>query len=839
MLVFLLRKVAIPKNHQINCVSWNHKKDWIACGCKDGTLKLLLFETDDTGINKLKLNQTFSEHTTSIEYISWNQILENFITVDSNNTIILWNFHHKYWYSEILDEKQEKIYDLKWDYEGKRFAILYSDMIIVFNTELIRLWEVECRQKLLCFTWKYDNKSIIFCTKKGLVQVYQSGSIIREFQLKFKEIFDNSILGIQWIYASDRYTLVFTSPNGKVQFMKSEFDNNPLIVDIGIHIKDFQFNPQGTIIAFLGTLKKSSDNNENNVILFYTNRGKFAQRITFTGYNCGEISWNSNGTRIAVAVDNIIYIAAICFSQKFCFLDDTLVFVNHKNSSACVTFYNTKLSENFSKEISDVCQIKSCSDVCAIINRTEDQRGKFCIYINNSIGHLLDTAYTDIEPLSVSMNNYLIFICSRELVFMWQFRASDDVNRLDLIKLKHQKAFQKLVFHIDDITLTNIGDKYNTNQNTSQDCITSCTTSNDYLFISKENGLIHIFEINPLKLVAKYSIKFTIQNMYVNCDTSMLTIISMDNELRILKIDKSTFSVITKSAQFEVFERNNVWDFIWATDDSSSFALMEKSKLYIFKYMEPEEPITMVANLCEFNNLVVKTCILEKLLTVNETLPDVLSLHEVKSLKYVKNLIKNVSLKEAFLFAEAHPHVKLWETVIEGALLQTNFSMAEEAAIYANNYSAIQFIKRLNDIDGEQKQKAEILAYYHRFDEAEKVLINMDRKDLAIDMRVRLGDWFKVLKLAQEGGVDHILLTTTWENIGDHYAEKKKWSTAIEYYQLSKSYKKLSFAYYITEDYAKMEELIEQCTYKKRFICLFRKSISICWLNRSCNTFLY
>jgi len=37
-----------------------------------------------------------------------------------------------------------------------------------------------------------------------------------------------------------------------------------------------------------------------------------------------------------------------------------------------------------------------------------------------------------------------------------------------------------------------------------------------------------------------------------------------------------------------------------------------------------------------------------------------------------------------------------------------------------------------------------------RFDEAEQLYHKMDRPDLAIDMRMRLGDWFKVDKLVKE-----------------------------------------------------------------------------------------
>jgi hypothetical protein len=56
------------------------------------------------------------------------------------------------------------------------------------------------------------------------------------------------------------------------------------------------------------------------------------------------------------------------------------------------------------------------------------------------------------------------------------------------------------------------------------------------------------------------------------------------------------------------------------------------------------------------------------------------------------------------------------------------------------------------------KQKAEVSAYFKRFDEAEAIYREIDRKDLAIELRMRLGDWFRVVQLLQSGGGDDALL---------------------------------------------------------------------------------
>lgn len=60
------------------------------------------------------------------------------------------------------------------------------------------------------------------------------------------------------------------------------------------------------------------------------------------------------------------------------------------------------------------------------------------------------------------------------------------------------------------------------------------------------------------------------------------------------------------------------------------------------------------------------------------------------------------------------------------------------------DYQGIQFVKHLQKLDDKAKQRAEVAVYFKRFDEAEQLYHRMDRPDLAVDMRMRLGDWFKV-----------------------------------------------------------------------------------------------
>jgi hypothetical protein len=58
-------------------------------------------------------------------------------------------------------------------------------------------------------------------------------------------------------------------------------------------------------------------------------------------------------------------------------------------------------------------------------------------------------------------------------------------------------------------------------------------------------------------------------------------------------------------------------------------------------------------------------------------------------------------------------------------------------------------VKRLRRLDDKVKQRAEVAVYFQRFDEAETLYRDIDRKDLAIELRMRLGDWLRVVQLVQ------------------------------------------------------------------------------------------
>ena len=78
-----------------------------------------------------------------------------------------------------------------------------------------------------------------------------------------------------------------------------------------------------------------------------------------------------------------------------------------------------------------------------------------------------------------------------------------------------------------------------------------------------------------------------------------------------------------------------------------------------------------------------------------------------------------------------------------------------------------------------------------KFDEAERIYREMDRRDLALQLRANLGDWFKVVNLVQQGGGDDETLAQSWNQIGDYYMEHQMMAKAAMHYAQAKNTKAL------------------------------------------------
>lgn len=54
------------------------------------------------------------------------------------------------------------------------------------------------------------------------------------------------------------------------------------------------------------------------------------------------------------------------------------------------------------------------------------------------------------------------------------------------------------------------------------------------------------------------------------------------------------------SRELSKFERKDVWAMKWASDNPELLAIMEKTRMYVLRGLEPEEPILSSGYICSF-----------------------------------------------------------------------------------------------------------------------------------------------------------------------------------------------------------------------------------------------
>lgn len=82
------------------------------------------------------------------------------------------------------------------------------------------------------------------------------------------------------------------------------------------------------------------------------------------------------------------------------------------------------------------------------------------------------------------------------------------------------------------------------------------------------------------------------------------------------------------------------------------------------------------------------------------------------------------------------------------------------------------------------------------------------------------------------GGGDDTMLTMAWSKIGDYYADRQRWTKALQYYGQAKELEKMVSASYMLEDFSGIERIMQARLYAEHRTALQRTPMS--WLVGQC-----
>lgn len=836
MFIYLSKKIAIPNNARLNCLAWNKEQGYIAVGGSDGMLKVLKLDSGDTKMkglaapSNLSMNQTLEGHSGEVQVIVWNEIHQKLTTSDQYGLIIVWMLYKGSWYEEMINNRNKSVVKgMSWSSDGQKICIVYEDgAIIVGSVDGNRIWGKEMKGvHLSSVQWSPSGKNLLFGLQNGEIHIFDNqGNFTTKLNVQLNNLAVPSTKGIvtlDWYDGKQGQmdencpSLAICYSSGHLQLMRHEYDDSPVIVDTSMKAVCCKWNHNGSIIAVVGSMVLPNENKESNVIQFFSPFGEHIRTLKVPGENISCCVWENNSLRVALAIDSHIYFANIRPDYKWASINNGRVIVYTYNSpnkqGTSICFWDTKKNETHIKELSGLLNLTAYKTYCAAAVRTEDEK-KFKILLFNSIATLIDTKEVDMEPLWLSINSSHVFIASKNNFAVWSFK----IPKLhSSVYSTHRKI---RTFHVDDIPcgVSDVIQDLSTNYTPSKENFPTtdpicCITASDKVFlVARESGIIQHYALPHVTLVLRYSVHSRPYTISLNCDSTRCAVIDISGVLTFRAIEESSeFSLKNRvqSAETSKVERKDVWALCWASDNPSLLATMEKTRMYILRNDEPEEPIISAGYICSFKDLQVRTVLLDEIMKNPEqpTPEQVLDL-EVKSLRDTRELLEKVGISETINFIEDNPHPILWKLLAESALKKLDLTTAETAFARYSNLQGLQLVKRLQNIHSDNLRRAEIAAYLGDYDETERIYLEMERTDLAILLRERLGDWFRVSQLMKIGisGSD-IQYEKTCDSIGDYYVDRQNWKSAQEYYEKSKNVEKELICTYMTEDWENLKIL--------------------------------
>ncbi|KAK9804414.1 hypothetical protein WJX72_011599 [[Myrmecia] bisecta] len=819
MFVYLSKKIAIPNSIKLRCLGWNGNQGWIACGGEGGLLKVLQLDgagqvkeggEGAAGVGNLSMNQSLEGHKEAVVVLAWNDAHGKLTSSDQSGLIIVWILHKGMWFEEMINNRNKSVVrDMRWTADGQKICIVYEDgAIIVGGVDGNRLWGKELELQLALVEWAPDSRRLLFATTSGECHVYDgSGNAITRMQLACMEGYAGAsqIVGLDWYSGLEGYcepgcpSLAICMANGRLQLMRSDTDDACIVIDSGMRATGCKWCHNGAVLAVSGS-SSTEAGHDVSLVQFFAYNGQHLRMLRVPGSGITSMAWEAGSLRLALSVDSHIYFATVRPNYMWAYFADTLVYAYSKpdRPEHCVVFWDLKTSERHAKYVKRLVSIKAAGNYCVLATREEAGQAAFILYL-------------ELEPTHLAMSPTFVVSASASAVYMWQY-STDGRKLTTEMKGDARKGSdeRERVLRIDDTSASPDTSLFSWKASSASaaptnDPIAAVCTSDAWLLVGRQSGTLHRYTLPGLTLAGKHQLRCEPERLALNCDASRMAIVDTAGGLSFYDFSPAGAA----GGEHLAFERKDVWDVVWSSDDPALFAMMEKARMYIFRGLDPEEPVQSSACLCRFHDLEVTAVNMDDVMSSPDgPEPTAVLQFEVRSLRDARKLLETVNLSDASQYIEENAHPRLWRALAEHALSTRNFQAADKAFVRCQDYQGIQFVKHLQRLDSEAKQAAEIAIYFKRFDEAEGLYHGMDRPDLAIDMRMRLGDWFTVEKLVRARGGDDARLALAWNKIGDYYAERHKWQKAITYYSQAANSEALLEALYHVEDYGGLERLM-------------------------------
>ncbi|MCQ2817045.1 MAG: hypothetical protein MJ252_07250 [archaeon] len=837
----LIKKVNISKGEKLNCIDSNKSTNFMAIGGSNGFVQVVNMELEkpkDDDKSKVPLAQALEYHSKTVTIVAWNELFNKLTTCDSTGLMVVWKNQNDKWDTEMINNREVSyITDIKWSKQGQFLCFIYADgHAIVGTVEGNRSWGNDIRNSLYKIEWSPDGSILLLAAEaSNIIILSSSGQQLGELEL-ISDLKEVKISSINWwtnVFSENRSAtlekhLLIAFQNGKICLYDNENDLEPFMFTSNMNpLLKADWHVSGNFLACCGQLK-----GEKHGVSFYSTKGELI-RVVKTPEPILGFCFDDKGSKIALETQTFIYIGLIKQNLKWCYFSDTLVYSYlSEQEHHTLVFWNTKTKKQNLKYVKKMVDLVSFGSFCLISAKINEDN--YLLILSNSIGSPVDNKIINIEPVIMCMNSTHCAITDKHYVYIWQFRGNEQgVENKSItfqgkefaVNLLTKKMMRELCFFIDNNP--NLNDVYNyetfQHKNKSEDPIVAMCMNETYLVITCFSGKTLKFDLLSLTMMERYNMDKKVTKIGLSPSAKYLWVIDEKNFLNIWDLEGTEVGTKRKGEKLN-FEKKEVWDVKWSDQDELTYAFMEKNKLNIMKNSEPEEVLQFNGYLADFSDLNITLVKLEDLLAKpfenNFEVDDIVQRIETRVLRDLRELTKQkVPIEDLYNYVNENSNRKLWELLAKHTMFNLDFNTAEKALIHMNDYMGLVFLQRIKTIDDNNIKKAEIAQFFEDYDQAEAIYNESDRKDLSIAMRLKLGQWDRVINLMKDSGVvqeDNLKLS--YSNYADSYFLKKEYDKAEELYKMADNTEGLINVWFETEEFEKVTNFIEKFPEKSEFL---------------------
>lgn len=779
MFIFLTKKIQFPGD--LFCLAWGSKLDYIACGPP-----LHVFEPNSVA-ELLECEKP--------KKIIWN-ISGKLTTCDGNGCVVVYGYNNS-WVEELINDGKCSVSDFRWNKTGSTILILYEDgTLIIGGIDGNRILKKEVGP-MLFGDWAPNSDFMVLAPKSGGLFLHDDqANLVTSIPLHES----NKITGLEWGGISGSCSYVAICFQDKVQISQNTWPLNPVLIETKCKQITLKWNNLGLILAVAGVQDSSV------VVQLYTVRGEYLRYLSVQGTSAKSVAWDYLGLRLALGVDNTIFLCSVRPEYTFAYAGTTICY------SLSDMFLLDHHSNTFIKKQS-ACLILSNQKHFTIVSKMETNQ----ISVINTKGTPLDTrSIGSFTPITGCMSDNFVVVCDELRILFFPYQKTHAESTV------HQALWQKestvKIFHIDQKQFCqnqNLPEVLNSNK------IVSVGTNESLIVIAKSNGEVFCFSFPLFNPVAQFDYPQRIHRAYLNFDCSKLAVVDFGGNLGMLSLNQDKFTSIS-------FERKDVWDLMWSAEDPNLFAVMEKSKMVVFRDLEPEDApqdcSTQIGYFGSFNDLKIRVIDMDNLSDSSPSnIKSVVFECESKLLRSAKHVMETSGFDKAMEIIEKNPHPALIREIGNQALINLDLNNARRCMIKLQDYVGITLVKRLQNLartaPDPKKEKALALVHLGRINEAEDILNEIDRPDLIFEVNYSLGNWSRVVQMGKTGGATDSVMEKCWSLMGDSYAASGDWVNAAPYYSLSRNFSALAQCYYYSENVGALAKLSMSLPPTSRVLC--------------------